>query len=175
MKLNREVLFVIGLFLSCVLQIQCTLGPGLSTPDDRGKVVSLTRSLERDPLGETAPATRQWLRKWIIEVPDIRVYACDDLLGHGVDDNYPYSSEVKLQPMFSAAAFAIEHRDKARDHHAQNHAGVAGALRVYEALLKSKPDAKSAFLDDLLAKRDRGELADHIAILAKEKCKRSNV
>jgi hypothetical membrane protein len=173
MKLSRESV-VSGLFLICLAQVQCTLGPGLSTRDDRGKVVALTRSLERDPLGETAPATRQWLRKWIIEVPDIRVYACDDLLGHGLGHNYPYSTEVKLQPMFSAAAFAIEHRDKARDHYAQYHAGVEGALRVYEALLNSKPDAKSAFLDDLLAKRDRGELADHVAKLAKEECKRSN-
>jgi hypothetical membrane protein len=173
MKLNRRIV-VSGLFLVCAAQVQCTLGPGLSTPDQRAKVVALTRSLERDPLGENAPATRQWLRKWIIEVPEIRVYVCDDLLGHGLGDNYPYSTEVKLQPMFSAAAFAIEHRDKARDEHAQHYAGVEGALRTYEALLKSKPDAKSAFLDDLLAKRDHGELADHVAKLAKEKCKRSN-
>jgi hypothetical membrane protein len=41
-------------------------------------------------------------------------------------------------------------------------------------LLKSEPDAKSAFLDDLLAERDHGKLADHVAKLAKEKCKRSN-
>jgi hypothetical membrane protein len=173
MKLSRGVV-VSGLLLVCAAQVQCTLGPGLSTPDERAKVVALTRSLERDPLIENAPATRQWLRKWIIEVPDIRVYACDDLLGHGLGDNYPYSTEVKLQPMFSAAAFAIEHRDKARDQHAQYHAGVEGALRVYEALLKSRPDAKSAFLDDLLAKRDHGGLAEHVAKLAKEKCKRSN-
>jgi hypothetical membrane protein len=45
---------------------------------------------------------------------------------------------------------------------------------VYEALLKSKADASSAFLDDLLAKRDNGELADHVAKLAKGRCKRSN-
>jgi hypothetical membrane protein len=125
-------------------------------------------------LGENAPATRQWLRKWIIEVPDIMIYACDDLLGHGLGDTYPYSTEVKLQPIFSAAAFAIEHRDKARDEYAQHYAGVEGALRVYETLLRSKPDARSAFLDDLLAKRDHGELADHVAKLAKKRCKRSN-
>jgi hypothetical membrane protein len=173
MELSRHVVLG-GLFLICAAQIQCTLGPGLSTPDERAKVVALTRSLERDPLMENAPATRQWLRKWIIEVPDIRVYACDDLLGHGLGDNYPYSTEVKLQPIFSAAAFAIEHREKARDQHAQRYAGVEGALRVYEALLKSKPDARSAFLDDLLAKREHGGLADHVAKLAKQKCKRSN-
>jgi len=173
MKLSRESV-VSGLFLMCIAEIQCTLGPGLSTPNDREKVVSLTRMLERDPLAETAPATRQWLQKWITEVPDIRVYACDNLLGQHLRDDYAYSTEIKLQPMFSAAAFAIKHRDKARDRDAQYHAGVEGALRVYEALLKSKPDAKSAFLDDLLTKRDKGELADHVAKLAKEECKRSN-
>jgi len=47
-------------------------------------------------------------------------------------------------------------------------------LRVYEVLLKSKPDAKSAFLDGVLAKRDHGELLDHVSTLAKEKCKTSN-
>jgi hypothetical membrane protein len=175
MKLSREVVVVTVLFLMCALQVHCALGPGLSTPEERAKVVALTRLLERDPLVENAPATRQWLRKWIIEVPDIKVYACDDLLGHGLGDNYPYLREVNLQAMFSAAAFAIEHRGKARDKFAQYHAGVEGALRMYEVLVKSKPDAKSAFLDDLLAKRDHGELADHVAKLAKEKCKKANI
>jgi hypothetical membrane protein len=115
------------------------------------------------------------LREWIIEVPDIRVYGCDVLLGQGLGDNYPYSREVKLQAVFSAAAFAIENQDKARDDVAQYIAGVEGALRMYEVLLRAKPEVKSAFLDDLLAKRDRGELIDYVATLAKEKCKRSNV
>ena len=59
-----------------------------------------------------------------------QVYTCDDLLGHGLGDKYPYSREVNLQVMFSAAAFAIEHPDKARDDIAQYIAGVEGALRV---------------------------------------------
>lgn len=54
-------------------------------------------------------------------------------------------------------------------------AGVEGALRVYEALQKSKPDAKFAFLDDLVVKRDQGQLFDYVAKLATEKCKRSNI
>jgi len=136
--------------------------------------VALARSLERDPLGDSASATRQWLRNWAVEVPDMRFYACDALLGPGLGDAYPYSREVGLQPLLSAAAFAIEHPDKARDEIAQYTAGIEGALRVYEALLKSRPDARSAFLDDLLAKRDRGELVDHVTKVANEKCKRAN-
>lgn len=147
---------------------------GPSTREERDKVVALARSLERDPFAENAPATRRWLRDWAVEVPDIKFYACDALLLPGLGDDYPYASEVRLQPFLSAAAFAIEHQDKARDEIAQYTAGIEGALRVYEALLKSKPDARSAFLDDLLAKRDRGELVDHITKAANEKCKRAN-
>jgi hypothetical protein len=50
-------------------------------------------------------------------------------------------------------------------------AGLEGALRVYEVLLKSRPDARLAALDDLLAKRDRGELAAHVEKVAAKKCK----
>ena len=173
-KLSRK-LIVAGVFLVCALQVHHAQARGPSTPEERAKVVELTRLLERDPLGENAPATRQWLREWIKEVPDISFKVCDDLLGTGLGDKYPYSREVSLQMMFSGAAFAIEHQDKARDDVAIYDAGVEGALRVYEVLVKSKPDAKSAFLDDLVAKRDHGELADHVAKLAKKKCKRSNM
>lgn len=55
---------------------------GPSTPEERAKVVALTRMLELDPLAEDAPAARDWLRAWAIEVPDLRVYACPQLLSH---------------------------------------------------------------------------------------------
>jgi hypothetical membrane protein len=167
-------LVVAGVFLVCALQVHHAQARGPSTAEERAKVVELTRLLERDPFGENAPATRQWLREWTIEVPDISVKVCADLLAPGVSDNYPYSREVNLQRVFSAAAFAIENPNKARDDIAQYNAGVEGALRVYKVLVNSKPDAKLAFLDDLVAKRDHGELVDHVAKLAKERCKRSN-
>ena len=142
MKLIRG-LFVAGVFLICALPVHQAQARGPSTPEERAKVVQLTRLLERDPLNENAGATRQWLREWIADVPDIRFKACDDLLGHALGDNYPYSREVNLQTIFSGAAFALEHQDKARDDIAQYHAGVEGALRLYEVLVKSKPDASS--------------------------------
>jgi hypothetical membrane protein len=125
-------------------------------------------------LAEDAPASRQWLQAWINEVPEIQVYACDDLLRSGMGDNYPYFEEVNLQMIFSAAAFAIEHSDQARDRIAQYQAGVHGALKAYESLAQSQPNAHSAFLDDLIARRDGGELADYIAKEAVEKCKKAN-
>ncbi len=172
MELRREAVPVIGLFLICALQIHCTLGRGLSTAEERAKAINIARSLERDPLAKDAPANRQWLLNWIIEVPDIRFKSCVGLLSSGVTNQYRYSAEVNQQIIFSAAAFKLEHPERLRNDTGAYIAGVEGALRVYEILMTSVPDAKLAFLDDLVAKRDRGELADHVAKLAKEKCKR---
>jgi len=173
MKPNRDVVCVIGLCLLSVLQIQCTLGRGLSTPEERANAINIARSLERDPLAKDAAANRQWLLNWIIEVPDIRFKSCAGLLRPGVGDQYRYSAQVNQQIIFSAAAFKLEHPDHLRNDNGAYIAGVEGALRVYEILMKSVPDAQLAFLDDLIAKRDRVELADHVANVAKEKCKRS--
>ena len=172
MKLNRETVPVIGLFLICLLQVHCTLGRGLSTSEERVKAINIARSLERDPLAKDAAANRQRLLNWIIEVPDIRFKFCVGLLSPGVGNQYRYSAEVNQQIIFSAAAFKLEHPDHLRNDTGAYIAGVEGALQVYEILMKSVPDAKLAFLDDLVVKRDRGELADHVVKLAKEKCKR---
>jgi hypothetical membrane protein len=172
MKLSREVVLLSGLFLMCAFQIHCALGRGLSTPEERTKAINVARMLERDPLAVDAPANRRWLLNWIIEVPDIRFKSCVGLLSPGVGNQYPYSAEVNQQVIFSAAAFKLEHPDHLRNDTGAFVAGVEGALRVYEVLMNSTPDAKLAFLDDLVAKRGHGELADHIAGLAREKCQR---
>ena len=165
---------VAAAFVACALQPRHAEARGPSTPEERAQFVALVRLLERDPLAENANATRQQLREWMIEVPDIRFKVCPDLLGHALGDDYPYSRELNLQVVLSGAVLTIEHPGEARDDVAVYTAGVEGALRAYEVLVKSRPDAHLAALDDLLEKRDRGELVDHIARLAKEKCKRSN-
>jgi hypothetical membrane protein len=174
MKVSREVV-ILGVLLVCALHPQHAQARGPSTPEERAKVVELARALEREPLAENAAVSRQWLREWIADVPDIRFKVCADLLGHGLGHNYPYSHEVNLQVLFSGAALALEDQGKARHDAAVYTAGVEGALRVYEALVKSKPDAKSAFLDDLVAKRDQGQLFNYVGKLAGEKCKTSNI
>ena len=110
----------------------------------------------------------------MVEVPDIHFKSCGDLLKPDVGNQYRYSSEVTQQITFSAASFRLEHPDHLRDDTGAYIAGVEGALRAYESLLKSTPDAKLAFLDELLAKRARGDLGDRVAKLANEKCKKPN-
>ena len=165
---------VAALVLVCVLQPRHVEGQAPSTPEQRAHFAAQVRLLEKDPLAPNADATRQQLRQWMIDVPDIRFKVCPDLLGHAVGDDYRYSREINLQVVLSGAVLTMEDPGKARDDVAVYTAGVEGALRAYEALVKSRPDANLAVLDDLAKRRDRGELVDHVATLANPKCKRSN-
>jgi hypothetical membrane protein len=171
-RLHRLV--VAAVFVAFALQPGRVEARGPSTPEERARFIALVQALERDPLAANANATRQQLRDWTIEVPDIRFTACPDLLGDVIGNDYPYSREINLQVVLSGAVLTIENPGDARDDVAVYTAGVEGALRAYEVLVKSTPDAHFAVLDDLIEKRDRGELVDHIARLAKEKCKQSN-
>ena len=128
-------------FVAYALQPGHAEAHGPSTPQDRARFVALVRSLERDPLAANANAMRRQLRQWTIDVPDIRFKACPDLLGHDVPDVYPYSSEIKLQVLLSGAVLTIEDPGKARDDVAVYTAGVEGALRAYQLLVMSMPDA----------------------------------
>jgi hypothetical protein len=174
MKLSRG-LVVAGVFLAFGLQGHHAQARGPSTPEERAKVIELTRMLERDPLNENAETARQWLREWTIEVPEIRFHVCNELLERGLGENYPYSREINLQTILSGAVFTLEHQDRRRDDVGAYIAGVEGTLRMYEALVRSRVDARSPFLDDLVAMRDRGQLADHVAAVARQKCPSSNI
>ena len=185
---SLRALAVAVVFVACALQplhaqapsTPLRAGPSTSlraspsTLDEREKFVTLVRFLEREPLAANASATRQQLRDWITEVPDIRFKVCPGLLGGAVGTDYPYAREFNLQVVLSGAILTLEDPGEARDDVAVYTAGIEGALRTYEVLVKSRPDARLAALDDLIEKRDRGELVDHLARLADDNCERSN-
>jgi hypothetical protein len=156
--------FVLALAATpCVALAQAQEERGPSTPEERAKVVRLTRQLERDPLGKDAKEARQWLTVWLIHVPDIVVYPCGSLLGPVVNSSKDdYSAELNAQMNFSQAAHIIENPEKAGDIHALLTASLEGALKTYEAILKKRPAARRPYLDDLLAKRDQGEIGAYV-------------
>src|SRR5690242_8713652 len=114
---------------------------------------------------------REGLFTWLIEVPDIHLELCSAYLGSEKSTDKNYGSEIFGQTMFSSAAFIIEHPDQANDRVAVNLAGVEGALRVYEAILKTKPKSRWEFLDTLLAMRQNGELRSCVQKITQTKCK----
>ena len=99
-----------------------------------------------------------------------QIQICSDLLGHAVGDDYPYSREINLQVVLSGAVLTIEDPGEARDDVAVYTAGVEG-LACVRGADEVEAEADVAALDDLIEKRDRGELVDQIARLANEKCR----
>jgi hypothetical protein len=145
---------------------------GPSTPEERATAVKAARLLESDPFNKDAKKMREWFLLWLIEVPDISVEICTDYLTplFGTKDKNN-EAELATQMTYSSAAFMIEHPEQVRDKVAVNLAGLEGTLKMYESVLKSKPKAKIDFLDQLLTKRDKGELKSYVKDIAANKCK----
>jgi hypothetical protein len=130
----------------------------------------LTKRLEQKPLGPDASGDREWLTQWIIEVPDITVPVCDELLKPILagENQYRYSKELVAQELAGSMAYLIEHPPQSRDPEDQDDfaiykAGVESALHAYEAIVKSgAKGGKWAPLEELLRKRQKGELDDYI-------------
>ena len=133
---------------------------GPSTQEERDRAVRLARLLESDPLHPKAKDARQWLAVWVISVPDISVSMCIHFVG-GVQKvhKYAHDSEIGVQTMYGQLAYQIEHPDAKSDEEATYVAGVESALKAYESIIAKEPKSKVPFLDDLLVKRDHGELA----------------
>jgi len=137
-----------------------------STPEDRAKVVEVSRSLEAEPLAKIAKDQRNWIVHWLIAVPDISVKVCGDLLGPLLGSNKNYSAEIFTQLVPSAAAFVITHPEKSKDDVAVYTAALEGALRTYESILRLKPKARWPYLDGLIEKRDTVGLTEHVRQVA---------
>ena len=144
---------------------------GPSTAQEREMAVKAARLLETEPFHKDAKKMREWLLLLLIGVPDIRVELCTAYMAPEKPSDKNFGSEIFNQTMFSSAAFVIEHPDQANDRVAAHLAGVEGALKVYENVLTTKPKAKSAFLDGLVEKRNKGELRAYVEEIANTKCK----
>jgi hypothetical protein len=164
----------VTLSLAVVLAALSTLATaqqrGPSTPEERARAIQTARSLQSDPLDANVQQDREWLVKWLIEVPDISVKMCATFLGDLGDSKSAYPGAIIATMLASEAAFVIEHPDKAKDVNAIYFAGVDGALHSYDAIRSKDAPYRVPHLDDLIQKRDQGKLADYVHATAK-KCK----
>src|SRR6266850_2734331 len=110
---RHQLLLSIALFL--VASQTSAQAPKPSTADDRAKAVEIARSLESDPLGKNAKEQRNWMVHWLIDVPDISVKVCGNLLQPLLGSNKNYAAEIFTQMVPSSAAFIIANPDRAKD------------------------------------------------------------
>jgi hypothetical protein len=169
MRRHNQVLCLVAAVAFCWTQAYAQQR-GPSTPEERARAVQTAKSLQADPLAPNLQEDREWLVKWLIEVPDISVKLCSTFLGDLGDSKSGKPGAILAAMLASEAAFVIEHPEKAKDLDAIYFAGVDGALRSYEAIRLKDAAYHLPHLDDLIQKRDQGKLPDYIHATAK-KCK----
>jgi len=142
---------------------------GPSTPEERKQALEYIHNWQADPLGPHAKEQFGWVLKWFVEMPDQTVHVCTilDKLPNGDKKN---GSTIFGGAFMGQAAFVLENPDN-KDLQAEFRAGVEGALKVYEGLLKSNPKDRQPYLDELIQRREAGTLEQFVKDRAAESCK----
>jgi hypothetical protein len=154
------VLFVTAASLPCLAKM-CPLAE-----QNRERVLDYAHSLEDHPLAKDSLQKRMWLTEWIVQVPDLTVNVCCKELESLDQVNDTYSNQLRMQAMYSQAAFQLEHPD-VKDNAAIQAAGLAGTLRAYRAIQRFDPTAKYPLLDDLISLERKGKLQKYVQQQAK--------
>lgn len=160
--LRSSSLIFVAVLLGSFSYAQSGSSRGPSTPEERARAVQIAHKLESNPLDESLRSDREWAILWLIQVPDIHVSLCTNVLGDFMKSRYKYSSELLTQLTLSSAAFLIEHPESANDSVAQYTGGTEGVLKAYHSILQQKPKATSRALDNLVQAQSDGKLADRI-------------
>lgn len=159
--MTRKILAVLVVLVSTFALPSAAKMRTLSSTEGASQVVDYTRSLEDHPLAKDSLEKRMWLSEWIVKAPDLNVDVCCKELSSLEAINNTYSQQLRMQAMYSQAAFQLEH-PKVKDTAAIQAAGLAGTLRAYRAIQKFDPSAKYPVLDDLMSLERKGKLQKYV-------------
>ena len=127
--------------------------------DEVSTLIASARFLEQKPLDKEAKKVRSWALTWVIATDKVTVTLCTNYLS-GMGDKYKYRGEATAHYAIGMAAFKLANPGK--DEPSAQLAGLETVLLAYEAMVKEEPKAKEPFLDELLAKRAAGTLAQYV-------------
>ncbi len=151
----RGCALALALCLACAASAQDT-----STPQERAQWVELARKLESAPLDDSLNQQADAALQRLMSAQDLQLALCVPLLRQLNGMNYLYRRRLARQYMLAGGAFVIENPGRAADSRALNLSALESVLKAYQAILKQKPDARAAQLDDLVKKQNQGKLAD---------------
>jgi len=163
----RKILAVLIVLTTAASLPSAAKTRGPSTAEERARAIEYVRSLEENPLAKDSLGKRMWLTEWIVEVPDFTVNACCKELASLDKVNNTYSNQLRMQMVYSQAAFLLQHPEEKNTATIQA-AGLAGTLRAYRAIQRFDPTAKYPLLDNLIALEKQGKLSQYVQ---KKKCK----
>jgi len=160
----RKLLAVLILLLVAASIPSAACSRSATNPEDRARALAYAQSLEEHPLAKDSLQKRMWLTEWIVQVPDLTVTvpprefkALQSL--DRVNDTY--SNQLRMQAVFSQAAFQLQHPEE-KNAAAIQAAGLAGTLRAYRAIQQFDPTAKYPLLDNLMSLEKKGKLQKYV-------------
>lgn len=142
---------------------------GSSTPQDRARALDYIQSLEQNPLAKGSFEKRIWLTEWIVQSPDFTVKMCCKALDSLDKINDTYSIQLRMQAMYSQAAFILQH-PKATSDAEKEAAGLSGTLRAYKAIQRIDPTAQYPVLDNLISLEHQGKLVQYVEEQTQTNC-----
>lgn len=94
---KKLLIIVIALALGLAVKTTFAQNRGPSTPEERKRAVEIATLLENDPLNKDAKSLSSELLIWLIEVPDIHVTICTNVLGDYSKIKGDYSATITAQ------------------------------------------------------------------------------
>jgi hypothetical protein len=161
--MRKAVVAVLGLVFVVGSAVAQTQDAAPSTSEERKQIEELSKKLEQNPLERSLTKDTLRLFQRIIDVPDITVTLCNDVMPW-LREDYKYGPELSMTYTFGAATYVIEH--PAADPGASSWAGLESAMRGYQNIVKKDPKAKSKTMEHALDQRDMGTLEPRV----KEAC-----
>ena len=125
---------------------------------DKELTIRAARAMETAPFDKETVKMSEKAERWVTETKDVTVGLCGGVVGQFADKKYKYLSELLTAYDLGMAAFKLENPSKTSDEKAAQLAGVESVLKTYESILKEKPKATNKRADELLAKRNSGNL-----------------
>lgn len=136
---------------------------GPSTSDERKHALAVIEKLEADPISPDLKSDREWISRWIFEVPDVQVPICTAIIKPLLDErNSDPRKALQLQQLLAMAAFQMKKPEEAKDPIKLQMAGAQGLLRAYANITRRMPMYKSEFMEGLRVKEESGTLESFV-------------
>lgn len=160
----RKLFAVLSVLVVAVSLPSAAKMRGPSTPEERVQALEYVQSLEQHPLAKDSLEKRMWLTEWLVQIPDVTVKLSPKEFKalKSLDKvNDTYSNQLRMQVLYSQAAFQLQHPEE-KSTVAIQAAGLAGTLRAYRAILQFDPSAKYPLLDNLISLEKQGKLEKYV-------------
>ncbi|MBV9241105.1 MAG: hypothetical protein JO314_03765 [Acidobacteria bacterium] len=126
--------------------------------DNNAMVLAAAKAIEENTTTRESIDQREAALKWLIQTEDVHLIVCGGTFGAFGDKKNKNSPAMTLAYTIGMGAFKIANPDKANDENAAQLNGLLLALKSYEWAVKDKPKTRFDAVEDLLKKRDAGEL-----------------